>query len=55
MYTDFYDFEGMSADEIGEFLFDNCREMFNGKYFTVEGKRLYPIYENGIIESWEFD
>lgn len=49
------DFEDMTAEEIGEYLWENYREQFNGKYFVVNGERLYPVIENGVIESWEFD
>ena len=47
--------EGATADEIGEYMWAYCRRQFNGRYFIVDGQRLYPIVEDGEIISWEFD
>lgn len=47
--------EGATAEEIGEFMWAYCRRQFNGKYFVVDGQRLYPVVEDGEIISWEFD
>lgn len=47
--------EGATAEEIGEFMWTYCRNRFNGRYFYVDNKRLYPIVEDGEIISWEFD
>lgn len=48
-------FDEMAPDEIGEYLWENNRKDFNGKFFWVGDKRLYPIYEGDHIEGWEFD
>lgn len=48
-------FEEMTDEEIGEWMWENHREEFNGKFFYVLGKRLYPVIERGAIVSWEFD
>lgn len=50
-----YEFDNMTPNEIGEYLWDNCREEYNGKYFMVNNERLYPMYEGGVIVGWEFD
>lgn len=55
-----YELENMiaddaSADEIGEYLWEYCRRQFNGKYFVIDDKRLYPVVEDGEITSWEWD
>lgn len=47
--------EGATAEEIGEYMREYCRRQFNGKYFVVDNKRLYPIIEDGEIIGWEFD
>lgn len=47
--------DGATAEEIGEYLWAYCRRQFNGKYFVVDNKRLYPIIEDGEIIGWEFD
>lgn len=47
--------EGAGVYEIGEFMWTYCRRQFNGRYFIVDGKRLYPVIEDGGIVGWEFD
>lgn len=47
--------DGATADEIGEWMFENCRREFNGKFFIVNGDRLYPVIEDGSIAGWEWD
>lgn len=49
------EFDYMTPYEIGEYLWENNREEFNGKFFWVDNKRLYPIVERGVIVDWEFD
>lgn len=47
--------ENGTSEEIGEYLWAYCRRQFNGKYFEVGSKRLYPVVEDGEIINWEFD
>lgn len=47
--------EGATAEEIGEYMWAYCRRQFNGRYFNIDGQRLYPVIEDGEIINWEFD
>ena len=47
---------GATADEIGEYMWLNCRKkLVSKKYFVVNGKRLYPIMSGNAIIGWEWD
>lgn len=47
--------DGATDEEIGEYMWEYHRKEFNGKFFAINGKQLYPIIEDENIIGWELD